>query len=74
VPTHPDDEAPTAAGPAAIRCDHCGVVIGVYEPLVMVQHGRVLQHGRVRETSRAKEPALPLRDTTYYHRACYAVA
>lgn len=48
-----------------LRCDDCGEVIGVYEPLV-----RVLD-GRARETSRAREPASSDRGGEHYHRACY---
>ena len=50
----------------AVRCEHCGDVIGVYEPLV-VRSGE-----NVRETSRAAEPELPLPRSQYYHRACFA--
>ena len=52
--------------PRAVRCDHCGRPVGVFEPLI------VADHGRVRETSRAAEPCLPLTDVTCYHRACYS--
>jgi hypothetical protein len=48
-----------------LRCRHCGEVIGVYEPLVM------LVDGRARETSRALEPATDGRVGDCYHRACY---
>lgn len=48
----------------ALRCDHCGDVIGVYEPLVRVLDGRAY------ESSRALEPACPTRGE-HYHRACY---
>jgi len=65
VQPHPDGLAPTAEAPATICCDHCGAEIGVYEPLILADHGRV------RKTSRAVEPGLPHADTTYYHRACY---
>ena len=49
----------------ALRCRHCGDVIGVYEPLVL----RV--GGEVRETSRAAESNLPLAHAEHYHRACH---
>src|SRR5579862_8590213 len=52
-------------GPAVIACDHCGGLIGVYEPLI------IAERGKVRESSRAAESSLPLVETTYYHRACY---
>lgn len=49
-----------------LRCEHCGDVIGVYEPLV------VRAGDEVRETSCAAEPALPLAHAEHYHRECYA--
>ncbi len=49
----------------ALRCDHCGDVIGVYEPLVRVLDGRAY------ESSRAREPACPTGGGEHYHRACY---
>jgi hypothetical protein len=61
----PERPAPTSERPAVIACDHCGSLVGVYEPLI------IAEHGKVRESSRAAEPRLPLADTTYYHRACY---
>lgn len=45
------------------RCEHCGEVIGVYEPLV-----RILD-GRPHHTSRALEPSS--QDGEHYHRACF---
>ena len=51
----------------ALRCDHCGDVIGVYEPMVR------LVDGRAYESSRALEPACPTRRGEHYHRACYEV-
>lgn len=50
-----------------VRCQHCGDVIGVYEPLVM------LTDGHPRETSRALEPSLAddLTHGACYHRSCY---
>ena len=59
----PRDRA--AKPPGMLRCTHCGDVIGVYEPLVM------LTHQEVRETSYAAQPDLPSRGE-YYHRACHA--
>jgi hypothetical protein len=47
-----------------LRCNHCGDVIGVYEPLVM------LTHHEARETSLAAQPDLPARGE-YFHRACH---
>ncbi len=52
--------------PEILRCEHCGDVIGVYEPIV-VRAGEL-----VRETSRAAEPGLPLAHAEHYHRECYA--
>jgi hypothetical protein len=48
-----------------LLCHHCGEVIGVYEPLL------VLVDGRIRETSRALEPDAAGRVGDCYHRACY---
>lgn len=47
------------------RCAHCGEVIGVYEPLV------VIEDSRVRRTSYAAEPHLADRHGPRYHHACY---
>lgn len=50
-----------------LRCGHCGDVIGIYEPLVLVENGRA------RQTSCAAEPQLLAHEAgTHYHRACYA--
>lgn len=49
----------------ALRCEHCGDLIGVYEPLV------VCIKGVARTTSRAAEPDLEAAGATHYHRACY---
>lgn len=48
------------------RCQHCGGVIGVYEPLV------ALFDGRARTTSRLAEPEIGATASEHYHRACYA--
>jgi hypothetical protein len=50
----------------AVRCVHCGDVIGVYEPLV-AQTG-----DEVRETSRAAEPDVAEHGAQLYHRECFA--
>jgi hypothetical protein len=47
-----------------LRCRHCGDVIGVYEPLMMIEDHEA------RETSCAAQPDLPPHGE-YYHRACY---
>lgn len=47
------------------RCSHCGEVIGVYEPLV------VLVQGQARETSRLLEPLVGSHADVQYHRACF---
>ena len=49
----------------SLRCDHCGEVIGVYEPLVR------LLDGRAHESSRAREPVGSDPAGEYYHRSCY---
>lgn len=48
------------------RCDSCGEVIGVYEPLV------VCDRDHTRTTSRAAEPKLRASESSHYHRNCYA--
>ncbi len=65
MPEAPEGPAPPAKRPAVVACDHCGDLVGVYEPLI------IAENGKVRESSRAAEPRLPLVHTTYYHRACY---
>lgn len=47
------------------RCDHCDEVIGVYEPMVIVNSDEV------RMTSRAAEPAIVAETGERYHRTCY---
>lgn len=50
-------------------CDHCGDVIGVYEPLVHVVGGNAWM------TSRAAQPALSAGSPgTIYHVVCHALA
>jgi len=51
-----------------LRCVECADVIGVYEPLVMVERGGV------RLTSLAAEGPLAYRGEGQYHAACYANA
>lgn len=51
-----------------LRCVECADVIGVYEPLVMVEHSGV------RLTSLAAEGPLAYRGEGQYHAACYANA
>jgi hypothetical protein len=49
-----------------LRCQHCGDLIGVYEPLI------VLHDDRVRETSQAAEHLLgSIPDAVCFHRACF---
>jgi hypothetical protein len=48
-----------------LRCQVCGALIGVYEPLM------VRGDGIVRETSRASEPDLSPIAGEHYHSACY---
>ena len=48
-----------------MKCEHCGDVIGVYEPLVL------LNDGCVRTTSAAAEPHLGEMPGVLFHSACY---
>jgi hypothetical protein len=48
-----------------IRCDACGDVIGVYEPLVHVSGGFAWP------TSRAAEPSIGVAAGRRYHLACF---
>jgi hypothetical protein len=48
------------------RCTRCGEVIGVYEPLVIVEGGGP------RDSSLAAEPALAGASAKLYHRSCHA--
>jgi hypothetical protein len=52
--------------PNALTCVHCGDVIGVYEPLLLIGDGEI------RETSLAAERDVLLARAAHYHRACYA--
>lgn len=57
-------ESSSSASP--LRCEHCGDVIGVYEPLVE------LNDGTARETSRAAEPRLAHSPRgSHYHADCF---
>jgi hypothetical protein len=47
------------------RCQHCDDVIGVYEPMI------VLEDGRVRTTSRAAERDRAMLLGDCYHAECY---
>lgn len=49
----------------ALRCQNCGDVIGVYEPMTVVADGQA------RDTSRAAEPDISRGVDECYHRACY---
>jgi hypothetical protein len=49
-----------------LRCRRCQDVIGVYEPMI------VLDEGRARTTSRAAERDLEVRVQECYHEACFA--
>lgn len=48
-----------------LRCGLCGEAIGVYEPLIAIEHGRA------RQTSRAAEPALASAPGDYRHLDCH---
>ena len=58
--------APTVVMHEPMRCAHCGDVIGVYEPLVL------LTGGEPRTTSAAAEPQIGDEPGVLFHRACYA--
>lgn len=58
TPAESDDEV-------HLICTHCGIAIGVYEPVVLVADGDV------RETSRAAAPLAVARARQRFHRACY---
>ena len=49
-----------------LTCDHCGEVIGVYEPMVAIVDGEA------HETSRAAERPVAAVPGLRYHRDCYA--
>jgi hypothetical protein len=51
-----------------VRCRDCGEVIGVYEPLVVVEDGEP------RSTSFAAEPSLGQHASRRYHRACFGTS
>jgi hypothetical protein len=51
-----------------LRCHHCGDVIGVYEPMI------VLAGGEARKTSKAAEHGTRPPGSECYHHACYAQA
>jgi len=50
-----------------LRCAHCGDVIGVYEPLIVVDGSGT------RLTSRAAEPGLAGDAAEHYHGTCHGV-
>lgn len=47
------------------RCVHCTDLIGAYEPMVTVEHGRA------RRTSRTAELQTGRLASEHYHHACY---
>ena len=51
------------------RCRHCGDVIGVYEPLVLVDEDGISRVG-----SCAAEPGLASEPGERYHHHCYMAA
>lgn len=51
--------------PTSLRCAHCGDVIGVYEPAVVVEGTTA------RDTSLAAEPTPSAGAGTWHHRACF---
>jgi hypothetical protein len=52
---------------APLRCDGCGQVIGVYEPVTVVDDGLT------RQTSVAAEPSIRVLPVERYHQACLGV-
>ena len=52
---------------ALLHCDGCGQVIGVYEPVTVVDDGLT------RQTSVAAEPGVRALPVERYHQACLAV-
>jgi hypothetical protein len=58
------DRRASQPSPDAVRCMHCGDVIGVYEPLIVYQGSEPVL------TSLAAHPAL--NDTgAHYHHSCF---
>ncbi len=54
-----------------LRCGRCGDVIGVYEPMLIVEDGDVRETSRLRE--QAREPGwAPVEDC--YHETCFELA
>ncbi len=51
-----------------LRCRSCGEVIGVYEPLI------VIEEDEPRETSRAREPHSGADGSECFHGSCYLSA
>jgi hypothetical protein len=52
-----------------LRCASCGEVIGIYEPLV------VLENRTARHTACAAQPQLLAHETgTFYHGSCYTAS
>jgi hypothetical protein len=51
-----------------LKCGGCGIVIGYYEPLVL------LIQGQARTTSVAAEPQVRDSSGEHFHRGCYADA
>ncbi len=51
--------------PPAFRCGHCGDVLGVYEPIVIVAEGSVTHTSRV-----ALGDSLPA-GSGWFHRDCW---
>jgi len=51
------------------RCARCGDVIGVYEPLVIVDENGARHVSRAAEPQLSREQGVP-----HYHRTCYDAA
>lgn len=53
-----------------LRCDFCGDVIGVYEPMVVVTAGRPRSTSLLIERSREDDPPEP--PVQMFHHSCFA--
>ena len=54
-----------------LRCEHCGDVIGVYEPMLIVEDGEVRETSRLREQAADCEPASV---EGCFHELCFELA
>jgi hypothetical protein len=63
--------ADTEGMESVLRCWHCGDVIGVYEPMMIVEDGEVRETSRLLERAGGPEWA---RAADCYHESCFAIA